>query len=285
VGLLLLLFALTPAYAASTYTGAAACRPCHAAIFAQQSASEHAHALARSSPTQPPEWAFGAGVQAVTFVRRLDAANYLEEGLSWYRLPAKFDITPGHENADGVRFRTFDPTAGILRCFACHSTGPVTLAADESIVPAELGVRCETCHGPSAAHAADPARVKPRNPGKFTAAQLNEFCGGCHRKPSAPDETPNLADPWNARHQPLLLAASTCFKASRGKLSCLTCHSPHAPLEQKSSAYDAACVKCHPSAKHAQPVAGRPCAECHMPAVRAGEHLTFANHRIAIYPR
>jgi Cytochrome c554 and c-prime len=285
VRLILLLLGLSPLFGATGYAGAGACRTCHAAIFAQQSSSEHTKALARSTAAQPPEWAFGAGVQAITFVRRLDADNYVEEGLSWYRAAAKFDITPGHENADGVRFRIFDPAAGILRCFACHSTGPVTLSPDEAIVPAELGVRCETCHGPSAAHASDPARVKPRNPGKLTPAKLNEFCGGCHRKPAAPDETPNLADPWNARHQPLLLAASACFKESRGKLSCLTCHSPHAPLEQKPAAYDAACVKCHAAAKHTQPVAGTPCTECHMPGVRAGEHLTFANHRIAIYPR
>jgi hypothetical protein len=282
---LLFSFALLPAFAASPYAGAAACRTCHAAIFTAQSRSEHARALARSSPSQPPEWAFGAGVQAITFVRRLDPNYYLEEGRSWFRESDSFDITPGHQNTDGIRYRIFDPSAGILRCFACHSTGPVTLDASESIVPAELGVRCESCHGPAADHVRDPAHVKPRNPGKFTAARLNQFCGDCHRKPAAPDETPNLADPWNARHQPLMLAASKCFRASAGKLSCLTCHSPHAPLEAKLSAYDAACLSCHPAAKHAQPVAARPCAECHMPAVRAQSHLSFANHRVGVYPR
>jgi formate-dependent nitrite reductase cytochrome c552 subunit len=35
--------------------------------------------------------------------------------------------------------------------------------------------------------------------------------------------------------------------------------------------------------KHARPVVAEACTTCHMPAVRAGEHLTFANHRIAIY--
>ncbi|MCU1238834.1 MAG: hypothetical protein JWP63_6801, partial [Candidatus Solibacter sp.] len=37
--------------------------------------------------------------------------------------------------------------------------------------------------------------------------------------------------------------------------------------------------------KHTEPVAARPCVACHMPAVRAGDHLIFANHRIAVYPR
>jgi cytochrome c554/c'-like protein len=283
-GLLCLLpFALTAAPGPG-FAGAASCRPCHTAIFQAQSASQHARALAPSSSTQPPEWAFGAGVQAITFVRRLDAGTYLEDGRSWFRAPDTFDITPGHRDANGVRYRLFDPSAGILRCFACHSTGPVTLDAGEAIIPAELGVRCESCHGPAAAHVRDPARVKPHNPGKFTAARLNDFCGGCHRKPAAADDTPDLRNPWNARHQPLGLAASYCFKASQGTLSCLTCHSPHAALEQNPAAYNAACIRCHPAAKHTQAVAGHPCAECHMPEVRVYKHLSFANHRIGIYP-
>src|SRR4051794_1502664 len=125
------------AEAATSYAGAAACRPCHAAIFAQQSASQHAKALAKSTGSQPPEWAFGAGAQAITFVRRIDPETYVEEGLTWFRAAGKFDITPGHPDSGPVRFRTLDPAAGILRCFSCHSTGAVTLAADESIVPAE----------------------------------------------------------------------------------------------------------------------------------------------------
>ena len=133
---LLIILGTASANSATGFAGAAACRPCHAAVFAAQSASEHARALARSSATQPPEWAFGAGVQAITFVRRLDAEHYLEEGRSWYRESDSFEITPGHQNAAGVRYRIFDPAAGILRCFVCHSTGPVALDADESIMPA-----------------------------------------------------------------------------------------------------------------------------------------------------
>jgi hypothetical protein len=267
----------------SGFAGAAACRPCHAAIFQAQSSSEHARALAPSSPTQPPQWAFGAGAQAITFVRRVDPETYLEEGLSWYRKSNSLAMTPGHSDTSGVRFRLFDPAAGILRCFACHSTGPVTLSATEEIVPAELGVRCESCHGPASDHVRDPARHKPVNPGKFSAARLNEFCGGCHRKPATPDETPDLNDPWNARHQPLQLAASRCFKASQGRLTCLTCHAPHAALDTRPATYNTACARCHAAVKHARPVAANACTACHMPAVRAGEQLTFANHRIGIY--
>lgn len=274
---------LLAAVAASDYAGAAACGKCHAPEFAAQSASAHAHAIAKSKPPQAGQWAFGAGEQAITFVTRVDAATYLEEGRSWYRRLDGYARTPGAASGAGTRYRLFDPDAGILRCFSCHSTGPLDLAADEAILPHETGVRCEACHGPGAAHARDPTRAHVMNPGRLPADQLNAFCGNCHRMPAGPADTPDLRNPWNARHQPLLLAASPCFRQSDGRLSCLTCHSPHAPLEHKLAAYDAACAKCHVAPKHSRPVAGKACAACHMPAVKPQPNLEFANHRIAVY--
>lgn len=144
-------------------------------------------------------------------------------------------------------------------------------------------MRCEACHGPSQAHVRDPENFRPFNPGRLPADQLNQFCGQCHRMPAGAADTPDLRNPWNARHQPLLLAASACFQRSGGRLSCLTCHSPHAPLEKNLAAYDARCAKCHAAPRHTARVAGKPCAECHMPAVKPSPALEFANHRIAIY--
>jgi hypothetical protein len=268
---------------ASDYAGAAACRKCHAAEFAAHSSSAHWRALAVAKAPQPGDWAFGAGSQAVTFVMRVGADTYLELAESWYRALDGYAPTPGHRGAGGVRYRTFDPDAGIMRCFACHSTGPLAVARDGAITPHEAGVRCEGCHGGAAAHLREPAKFHPRNPGRMTADQLNNFCGACHRMPAGAGDTPDLRDPWNVRHQPLLLAASACFRESQGGLSCLTCHSPHAALETKLEAYDAVCARCHAAPKHSQPIAGRACAECHMPVVRPQPNLEFSNHRIAIY--
>jgi hypothetical protein len=280
---LVILPALLMAISAQDYAGSTACEKCHPTEFKAQSSSAHAHALDRSKPPQPGDWAFGAGEQAITFVTKVDAEHYREEPRSWYRRLNGYARTPGARTAAGTSYRVFDPSGDILRCFLCHSTGPLNLGGDDAIQPHEIGVRCEACHGPAAAHARDPAQSRPRNPGKLNAAELNNFCGTCHRMPLGPKETVDFNDAWNVRHQPVSLAASACFLKSDGRLSCLTCHSPHASLERRLASYDTACKSCHAAPAHRQPVAGRPCAGCHMPSVTPLENLAFANHRIAIY--
>jgi hypothetical protein len=271
------------AVSASDYAGAAACAKCHPAQFQAQSASAHARALAPSKAPQPGLWAFGAGVQAVTFVNRLNAEQYVELDETWYRRRNGIGRTPGHTAPGGIQHRVFDPEAGILRCFSCHSTGPLHVSAEHGITPHELGVRCEACHGAPPATPRTPAKIRPQNPGRFTADQLNAFCGRCHRMPDVQGDTTDLKNPWNSRHQPVMLAASYCFKSANGHLSCLTCHSPHAPLETKLANYDAVCKKCHTAPRHSVNIAAKSCSGCHMPGVPAQPNLVFANHRIAVY--
>jgi hypothetical protein len=263
--------------------GAGACKSCHPAEFEAQSRGAHAHALAPSAPGQPGDWAFGAGSQAITFVSRVDRENYREHGETWYRSLDGYGVTPGHRSLAGVTSRIFDPAARILRCFACHSTGPLTLGEDDRIVPHELGVRCEVCHGPAAAHAGDPVHNHVRNPAAMTAVELNKFCGQCHRLILEDErEATGIRDPRNSRNEPLWLAASACFRKSKAGVSCIQCHSAHEPLERSAAAYDRVCASCHAAPRHSQSIGDQTCIDCHMPAVRF-QNLAFRNHRIAVY--
>lgn len=261
---------------------AVACQTCHPRQSLAHAGSAHARSLRAATDARwaslRADWAFGAGKQAVTFVSRDGDEHYVEHGSTYYTALDRFDITPGHSTGTGVRYRIFDPSAAILRCFQCHATGRLTVGADGRIDVAQPGVSCEACHGPVGTHIA--SRGPIHNPGRLTAAAMNNHCGACHRMPAPAGSDTDFSDPWNARHQPMFLARSACFlksaRSSGQELKCITCHDAH------SGQTTSACGRCHRQVKHSSAVSGT-CESCHMPLVRPREGLVFANHWIAVY--
>ena len=286
----LVLAALLIASAAGQYSGSAVCGKCHPKQYSQQSKSGHARSLSKTSDHplstlfsgKPGEWAFGAGDQAVTFVSRLDDEHYVEHGLTYYARTKQMAATPGHSSTAGAKYRTFDPDAAILRCFQCHSTGPLKLAPGSTITPFETGVRCESCHGPGEEHARSRAAIA--NPKRLNGTQVNDLCGACHRKIST-EESTNWNDAWNVRHQPLYFAQSRCFVKSSGRMSCFTCHAPHEAVSRSAKEYSRVCASCHEGVRHKTAIASQTCTECHMPVVKLDDKLQFANHWIGVYSR
>ncbi len=275
----LAVFLLATTTANGQYAGADACKSCHPNQYALQSQSGHGKALSGG----PTHWNFGAGVQAITPVSKLNDEFYLEHGQSDFK--GVKDRTPGHTTSKGVQYRITDPGSQIMKCFQCHSTGPLNLSASLSIEPSEHGVRCESCHGPGTAHIEQGgSKTAIFNPSQLNASAMNEFCGNCHRKPG---EDTDWTKAWNTRHQPIYLNQSTCFQKSNGALNCITCHKPHESLVRTGSAltrYDAICSSCHAKPNHkAIAVAGKTCTSCHMPQVRPQARLAFTNHWIGIY--
>ena len=250
----------------------------------------------------PVEWAFGAGKQAVTFVTRVNQDWYIEHYLSYYSALGSFAPTPGQgavvahtlSEAMGILYKIDDSQAGILKCFECHSTGPVSYGSERELQPMELGVRCEACHGAGSLHRAavlsgnlKKARQFIQNPKRMSAPDLIRFCGNCHREPSPNGASTDWNFPWNVRHQPVYLSQSACFRKS-GALSCLTCHDPHQKLQNDDAAYNAQCRACHTPESYtpkqvclAKPSAS--CAGCHMPKVSPQSYLRFTNHWIGVY--
>jgi predicted CXXCH cytochrome family protein len=242
----------------------------------------------------PYQWAFGAGRQAITFVSRVSSEWYVEHYPTWYTVTHSWGATPGHSavhpssiaEAAGVLYKIADPQFGIAGCFECHSTGPVSFKKEGEVVVTELGVRCESCHGPGSDHARDPNHnlLKARR----TADEMNEFCGRCHRPPGGSGGAIDWNYAWNVRHQPMYLSRSACFLQSRGALSCTTCHDPHAAVLASLAEVNRKCVGCHANASrmHASRTgveASSDCVDCHMPRVSPEPPLRFTNHWIGIY--
>jgi tetratricopeptide (TPR) repeat protein len=286
--LLFILVAFVMPLAGQDYAGSAACRECHATQFESQSKSGHARALRRAQAADPgpgshAQWAFGAGTKAITWVSQTGEETIAEHGLTFYAATKSLAPTPGHTTSADLIYRAFDPVASALRCFRCHSTGPITLAGGLQVQPSEPGVHCEACHGPGRAHAQSGGTAAIQNPRRLTPVQLNALCGACHRQASDLDDDRNWSNAWNVRHEPSYLHRAACFRNSDGALSCLTCHDPHQPLKTVATAYDAKCAGCHPKAAHTTPTASRSCVGCHMPQVAASANLKFTNHWIGIY--
>jgi hypothetical protein len=213
-------------------------------------------------------------------------------------------LTAGHPEREpaslvqtvGTVYDVFSVPATVTACFQCHSTGPVGLGDGYEIEPAELGVRCEACHGPgrehvAAAKASDAAKAKAAitNPASLPAEKINELCGACHRVPAAEGREFDFSNPWHVRHQPPYLSQSPCFVKSSGALNCFTCHDPHEKLQRAApNHYNSRCSTCHERATHPALASGGAaplddCIACHMPKVYPQPQLSFTNHWIGVY--
>jgi hypothetical protein len=105
--------------------------------------------------------------------------------------------------------------AGQGECVLCHSG-----IAEVRQASNHRGLACEGCHGPSAAHVANPVETKPVIP------REREFCPRCHAyNPSRPTGFPQI-DP--VAHNPLT--------------ACVNCHDAHEP---EPPVVPGECSACH----------------------------------------
>ncbi len=261
--------------------------------------------------TEKIEYVMGTGVNGATAtVRR---GNYLfQTPLSYYSAKKTWALSPNYEVED-LGF-SFPITAG---CITCHSGQPRPVAGREGLFEdpplGELSIGCERCHGPGSRHVAHPAEQSSIvNPAKLPGWLADNICINCHEgdirvlqpgkseldfRPGTPlnQTTVILKAPLNpaARESPLLehyysMTLSRCYRESGGKLSCLTCHSPHA-----AENFRVKCLTCHTETSCALDLAtrlrerpGDPCASCHMPKQPAltVSHSALTDHRILRRP-
>lgn len=110
----------------------------------------------------------------------------------------------GHYRADAIAEIAALPInyAGHQTCEGCH-----TDVQDVKSKGVHKGVACESCHGPLAAHADDPASVTP------IKLDTTSLCPRCHQA--------NIAKP---KAFPQIDVAE-----HSGGAACDTCHKPHSP--------------------------------------------------------
>ncbi|MFN0107072.1 MAG: tetratricopeptide repeat protein [Bryobacteraceae bacterium] len=261
------------------------------ALYQKESGAEFAneHQLA---------YAIGSGIHGISFaVRRGD--HLFQAPLSWYARTQTWELSPGYEHADYAFNR---PIAE--GCIACHSGRPrvAPFGSGKFLDPpfAEMAIGCENCHGPGKAHiAAGGAKRNIVNPARLSIPLADDICRKCHQGGDARVLLPGKTEADFRPGKPLgdvlgifkaartgdvdllehhdAMEASRCFQAS-GKISCHTCHNPHAEKVD----FNAKCVSCH--TPHRASEGG--CVACHMPRREVGfiAHAALTNHRIVRTP-
>ena len=268
------------------------------------------------------EYVIGSGENGMTFaVRRGD---YLFQApLSYYSRPHKWALSPGYEQIDlGFTRPVYDA------CITCHAGRPQAIPGRDGLYRdppfKEMAIGCENCHGPGQLHADERARALPAarpddsivNLAKLTPRLAEDVCMKCHQTGDArvllPGRTYDDFRPGQPLVQTLAIVSlplsragtdllehhvsmklSKCFRASGGKLGCLTCHDPHQQPDAAAapSFYRTRCLACHgpnqvacrfnPAIRAAQKPPDN-CIACHMPKrdIQIISHSALTNHRI-----
>ena len=276
--------------------------------------------------THALDWIVGAGANG--FGALLQHDNYLFQApLSFYSKPGTWGPSPGYEFGDYGFNRPI-----LAGCISCHSGRPRPVAATngrfETPPFTEMAIGCENCHGPGAAHIrAMNSGDSPRkshsivNPASLSMDLANNICMSCHQtgdvrifkegktyqdfRPGTPlDDVlsilmvpPTREAPPQADHLEHFysMTLSKCYRASAGRMGCITCHNPHVePSREEAPAYfNARCLTCHTQQSCKLSLAAREhstpadnCIGCHMPKrdVQVISHSSVTSHRILARP-
>ncbi len=278
------------------------------------------------------EWIIGAGENGFGGILQED--NHLFQApLSFYVRPRSWAPSPGYEFTDLGFNRPIGP--GCIFCHSGRPNPVAGSNGQfESPAFSELAIGCENCHGPGATHVKTmqhPTAQSKKgnavseteivNPAHLTPYLADNICMACHQtgdarvlkpgktyqdiRPGRPlDETLSIMMVPPTREAPpttdhvehyYSMTLSKCYRASQGRLSCITCHDPHVePTREEVPQYFAAkCLTCHTNQSCKLPLETRmqksppnDCISCHMPKrdIQVISHSSATNHRIVATP-
>ncbi len=265
-------------------------------------------------------YALGSGTRGVAFLIEREGSLF-QSPIAWFAHSRRWDISPGYRE-----FTTHPSFERSIQpgCLACHANQfrPVPGTLNRYEVPIFQGhaIGCERCHGPGALHVnrsdqSSEIDLTIVNPAKLTPALRDSVCQQCHLQSSfrftragrGPlDFRPGLPihrflafyqmktenrNKFEAVGHVEQMESSRCFRASQGRLGCISCHDPHrlpAP-STKTAYYRERCLACHeqrgcvlPAAERRAQGQGEDCVACHMPrlAITNIPHTAATNHGI-----
>lgn len=286
-----------------------------------QSESEHQDGALLYETAHELAFAIGSGENGISFaVRR--GSHLFQAPVSYYSLARKWDLSPGFEQTgEGFNRPIYDA------CIVCHAGRPNVVPGRDGLYEdppfAEMTIGCENCHGPGQLHVTERtrgARALPDtsivNPARLPPRLAEDICIQCHQagdarvllpgreysdfRPSTPlvRTVAIFGLPQVRKEEDLLehhssMRLSKCYRATSGKLSCLTCHDPHEqPAGARAVSYfRGKCMGCHSEKSCTLSIDVRrersdDCVACHMPKrdVELISHSALTNHRIPARP-
>jgi tetratricopeptide (TPR) repeat protein len=248
--------------------------------------------------------------------------GYINEmPITWYSEKEIWDLSPGY-NRFNMRFNR--PV--VAECMHCHNSYNAfeKFSVNRYTGTITEGISCERCHGPGQLHvdkhmaSADELNRTDVdrtivNPAHLSAELQMDVCLQCHLQgeisvfktgKSSRDFRPGMhltdiktvfvednlpkGDFRIASHGGRI-SLSTCFTASNGSMTCITCHNPHEPVQERSRTYfNDRCMDCHAteSLTVLQKVTDHSnkgdCVHCHMKQGATSDilHVNFTDHWI-----
>jgi predicted CXXCH cytochrome family protein len=193
----ILILAAANAFAQNpTYVGSAACKTCHAAMYARWSKTRMANVV-RDPKTHPdailpdltkpnPLVTFKKDDIAFVYGSKWKQRYFQKVGDDYFPLGAQWDVTHqiwrAYHTQTGTDWWTaFYPEENSRRptgplCDGCHS---VNYDIRTKAVT-EWNVGCEKCHGPGSEHVRRPSRGNISNPARLDFVRANDVCIQCH---------------------------------------------------------------------------------------------------------
>lgn len=276
--------------------------------------------LSYDRPNAPPDRALsgkqrllyylGSGRRGRTWIYEREGYWY-EIPINWYAKKHLWDMTPHYLSAPSMPF-TLPVDPGCLHCHASNVAASLPQARNKFAGPPfpRGGITCEACHGDPARHLATGGRGPILNPARLEPVRRDSICLECHLEGEVAvvkqgqklgDFRPgdNLFDEavyfedgrkvgaeGRATSQWESLLESACRRASGDRMTCTTCHDPHATVaaEDYVSYYRAKCLSCHAGLATGHHAENPDCTACHMPRQQTEDiaHEQVTDHRIQI---